>query len=112
MKLEELAPPVELCREIPEGEFSDTALVWHLVEVVGFVCRTSGCDQVSGQEWRLTRSNAGWLARAKKRGEKVYPAPLLEEILPDLKDFSFSCDGNMATAALKLWLITKKGQSK
>lgn len=28
MKLEELVPPLELCKLIPKGEFEDTALMW------------------------------------------------------------------------------------
>lgn len=28
MKLEELVPPLELCKLIPEGEFEDSALMW------------------------------------------------------------------------------------
>ena len=28
MKLEDLVPPLKLCRQIPEGAFAESALVW------------------------------------------------------------------------------------
>ena len=41
--LKSIVPPVELCKQIPAGEFEDSALVWVYDDVVGFLCRTSGC---------------------------------------------------------------------
>lgn len=122
-KLESLVPPVELCKLIPAGEFEDAALAWINTEVVGFVCRTSGCEEVAGKEWQLIRSNASRVIRARKRGEEIYPAPMLEEIMAAMqfcrvykKTANFyvavkeqervpSLSG--ATAALKLWLKLK-----
>lgn len=131
-KLEDLVPPVELCKLIPEGDFLDAAFAWHYTDVVGFVCRTSGCEQVSGKQWQLIQSNASRIIRARKRGEQIYPAPTLEEILQELVNLSAyrinvckswgewhidCCDNerliekdsvkNIATAALKLWLELK-----
>ena len=40
---------------IPADNFLDTAFCWHFTEVSGFVCRTSGCEQVSGKQWMLER---------------------------------------------------------
>lgn len=122
-KLESLVPPLELCKLIPAGEFEDAALAWIHADVVGFVCRTSGCEQVAGKEWQLIRSNASRVIRARKRGEEIYPAPTLEEIMAAMpycrvykKTANFyvavkeqervpSLSG--ATAALKLWLKLK-----
>ena len=122
-KLESLVPPLELCKLIPAGEFDDAAFAWVLSEVVGFTCRTSGCEQFSVQEWQLIRSNASRVIRARKRGEEIYPAPMLEEIMGAMqfcrvykKTANFyvavkeqervpSFSG--ATAALKLWLKLK-----
>lgn len=84
MKLEDLVPPLELCKQIPQGEFEDTAFAWTLSDVVGFTCRTSGCEQFSGQEWQIIRSNASRMSRARKRGEETYPAPTLQEIMRNI----------------------------
>lgn len=126
MNLEKLVPPVDLCKLIPAGEFEDAAHAWHLTDMVGFVCRTSGCEQVSGKQWQLTRSNASRIIRARKRGELIFPAPMLEEImvkLPrtvktdfigeqfhicnDVKNGYGVSNVSPSTAALKLWLKQK-----
>lgn len=89
-KLEELVPPPELCEKIPEGEFMNAAFAWHYTDVAGFVCG-DGCRQVSSQEWQLVRSNISRIIRAKARGEKIFPAPTLEEVLEDLpKDNAYN----------------------
>lgn len=135
-KIESLVPPLELCKLIPAGEFEDAAFAWINAEVVGFVCRTSGCEQVAGKEWQLIRSNASRVIRSRKRGEEIYPAPTLDELIADLADMStyaikicesfnewhvaccvateygerdVSADSclNASTAALKLWLKLK-----
>lgn len=122
-ELKDLVPPLELCKLIPAGEFDDSAFAWIHADVVGFVCRTSGCEEVAGKEWQLIRSNASRVIRARKRGEEIYPAPTLEEIMGAMqfcrvykKSANFyvavkeqervpSFSG--ATAALKLWLKLK-----
>lgn len=81
MRIEHLVPPVELCRMIPADNFLDTAFCWHFTEVSGFVCRTSGCEQVSGKQWMLERSTSGKIVRYRQRGEQIFPAPTLKEIL-------------------------------
>lgn len=119
-KLENLVPPVDLCKLIPAGEFEDAAFAWVLSDVVGFVCRTSGCEQVSGKQWQLTRSNASRIIRARKRGEQIFPAPTLQEILAQLNEsevwhvnaslhfckkdrkYKYPSDD-----ALKIWLVWK-----
>lgn len=124
--LQDLVPPLELCKLIPAGEFDDAAFAWIHADVVGFVCRTSGCEQVAGKEWQIIRSNASRVIRARKRGEEIYPAPMLEEIMGAMpycqiyrrKSGSFVVCYDLrwdqkvsaetgAMAALKVWLKLK-----
>ena len=65
MKLEDLVPPLEMCKRIPEGAFADSALVW---------LRESGH---SGSFYIAERND--YLDRVKR-----IPAPTLEEILRGL----------------------------
>ncbi len=126
-KLEKLVADRELCERIPANDFLDAAFAWHYTEVAGFVCRTSGCEQFSGKQWQLERSTSGRIIRYRQRGEVIYPAPTLQEILDALDNYEmwvidkrdnhhittgWACgdDKNAATAALKLWLeLNKKG---
>lgn len=138
MNLEKLVADRELCEQIPAGEFLDTAFCWHYTEVAGFICG-NGCKQFSGKQWQLERSTSGKITRYRQRGEQIYPAPTLQEILEDLtklcvtpeifhahKNYwtaqgeTLDDDGmykyhhgyssNPSTAALKLWLeLNKKG---
>lgn len=70
--LQDLVPPLELCKQIPEGEFEDSALVWN----------TTVCDEDDGEIVGIhERDNCdGWMR------ENQIPAPTLEEIL---KQFDF-----------------------
>lgn len=120
MNIKDLVPPPELCQKIMEDDFLDAAFAWHYTEVAGFVCRTSGCEQFSGKQWQLERSNSGKIIRARQRGEQIYPAPTLQEILAQLnesevwhvsaslhfckKDRKYKSPAN---DALKIWLVWK-----
>lgn len=110
--LEDLLPPLELCRKIPFPKFEDSVLVWE---------RKNG--------WILERTNMD----CDKEEDGFYvPAPTLQEILAELDAEGLCCpsarfdsdtwtvywidnpvneiwcahesDKNPATAALKLWL--------
>ena len=59
--LESIVPPLELCKQIPAGEFEDSALVWY---------RFWGEDNV--------RPRDQW---SGFNGERPAPAPTLEEVL-------------------------------
>ena len=67
-EIENIVPPVDLCKKIPEGEFRNTALVWetyfskHNIKPVVIDRETS---ESTPHEFV----------------ENVYPAPTLEEIL-------------------------------
>lgn len=109
-ELQNLVPPLELCRKIPPGEFKDSAMVW---------LRETGN---SGRYYIAERND--YLDRVKR-----IPAPTLQEIFDALAkmetcpemcvwscdkdgtcfritaDFTGDEDGyNAAEAALQLWL--------
>lgn len=62
--IESIVPPVELCKQIPEGEFEDSALVWYRFWGEDNVCPR---DQWRGFDW-----------------ERPVPAPTLDEILESI----------------------------
>ena len=78
--LESIVPLVELCKLIPAGEFEDSALVWVYDDVVGFLCRTSGCEQIHKKEWQLEHNHPRKIAIRRKSGHEIYPAPTPEEV--------------------------------
>lgn len=110
MTLEDLVPPYELCKQIPEGEFSDSALVW--------------CEDEDGLELVMPRE----IAEFEKEG---ISAPTLQEIMDELSSYEpatvtqwrsgqtvITCQvrgdeielsgHTQATAALKLWMEVNK----
>lgn len=123
-KLENLVPPLELCKLIPAGEFADSCFV-RAKTFEGWVILLRDCVEKN---------------KAYMTGFAIHPAPTLQEILaalppygkneqilaccvPDWADFDArvfgeswrvgytgDCsinDKNPATAALKLWLKLK-----
>jgi hypothetical protein len=130
MRIEELVPSPELCKQIPSEDFLDTAFCWHFTECVEFICG-NGCKQLSGKQWTLERSTSDKITFLRQRGEVIYPAPMLEEVMAELpaatvcgkehhSDWYVSywrigCVADTerkgaATAALRLWLeLNKKG---
>lgn len=100
MNLEQLVPPLELCRAIPKGEFKDTyfSYSWCSFRNEYIICKT---------EW--------------KHPKLSFPAPTLQEILADLKGFEMFGNirysiikddlimngRNMVECALELWLENK-----
>lgn len=133
MKLEEIVPPVDLCELIPPGHFEQSAFCWHYTDVVGFICRTSGCEQVQGKQWQIVNNHRRKIEIRRNHGEEIYPAPTLQEILQELANgnntvtMTYFCyddefvvsaqrgpfkgtgvvkgyRGNIAEAALRAWL--------
>lgn len=114
MKLEELVPPLELCKLIPKGEFEDSALMWFSNYHFG--------------GWHIERHG---LAIAYTDNGELYPAPTLQEIIKELKrdyckvgvsirydwccyivdefgnDMTESDNSEAVVSALKLWLKLK-----
>lgn len=70
MRLEELVPPLELCKLIPDGEFPSSAFV--------------RCISGDGMVVLCERKNAIQL-----EGWKTIPAPTLEEILQKINSFPY-----------------------
>lgn len=72
-KLEDLVPPLELCKKIPAGEFEDSALVWH-----------------DGYNPLTKRNFTGVTFRPPitMKYYEEYPAPTLQEILDSCKDIA------------------------
>ena len=64
--LESIVPPVELCKQIPEGEFEDSALVWEKSE------KYFQATEIINYEYKV-------VARDESKGG--FPAPTLEEVL-------------------------------
>ena len=95
--LKSIVPPPELCTQIPDGEFRDSALVW---------CRVRGEDVVCQREH--------WVGVF---GTSPIPAPTLEEVLEetgkvenwDTATITRATDDKtkLATAALRLWFKVK-----
>ena len=81
---EKIVASLELCKLIPAGEFEDTALVWVYDDVVGFLCRTSGCEQIHKKEWQLQHNHPRKIAIRRECGQEIYPAPTLAELLEKL----------------------------
>ena len=125
MNIEDLVPPLELCRLIPQGEFADCCFVWVV----------NGDYQPKFQV--LDKRKYPFIP---EDGATLYPAPTLQEILADLPPYDkneqiLACcvpdwadfnarifgenwrvgytgdasinDKNPAAAALKLWLEVK-----
>ena len=115
--LESIVPSLELCKNIPAGEFEDSALVWVYDDVVGFLCRTSGCEQIHKKEWKLEHNHPRKIAIRRKCGQEIYPAPTLAEILEsigevetwDTMTMTRITNGkqNLTTNALKRWFEVK-----
>ena len=85
--MSKIVASLELCKQIPAGEFTDTALVWVYDDVVGFLCRTSGCEQIHKKEWQLEHNHPRKIAIRRKCGQEIYPAPTLAEILKSLPKY-------------------------
>ena len=68
-KLENIVPPLELCKQIPAGEFEDTALVW--------VYDMDGLEMVMPREV------------VQFKGIEIYPAPTLEETITSLLTYGW-----------------------
>ena len=122
MNLENLVPPLELCKQIPAGHFEDSALVWF------------GHDRQDDMKV-LPREELGpvCLFFVDKGLRAVYQAPTLSEIMVALSRYEpvivtqwrtgqvsvvVKRDGteceevseDSATAALKLWLDLEAGK--
>lgn len=82
MNLQDLVPPLELCKQIPKGEFEDSAFYWFadLMQI----------NKTTPHEYKYTVHEADYKGY-NWGGFRCFPAPTLQEILEDLPwDFEFS----------------------
>ena len=75
--LKNIVPPVELCKQIPDGEFEDSVFAW----------RYPAYDERNRRllnRWKVIEVNWYAVKEYKKKydeREKFFPAPTLEEVL-------------------------------
>lgn len=73
--LENLVPPPELCKLIPDGEFADSVLVWSF-----------SCDKRIKEPFVDERDCVEHCRRNMVNAPPSYPAPTTDEILDKCKD--------------------------
>lgn len=79
-KLEELVPPLELCKRIPEGKFADSALV------LIFWCKGQNPPEIRMRCEVENDPHFDYLVESKRI--IIYPAPTLAEIFAQLPQTS------------------------
>lgn len=126
MKIENLVPPLELCKLIPAGGFADSVFVW------GY-----SCDKRDTTPFVDERDCVEFCRRNMTNAPPMFPAPTLQEIMADLPSGDTACfccyngdslwsmgncehdlyvkngteDSSPAAAALKVWLETKVAEA-
>lgn len=136
-KLEDIVPPLELCKLIPAKEFEDSVLVWKHHEI--FFRGIDIMDQTDRVTFRADEQNNIVSTYSSTR---YYPAPTLAEILDELGNKTVclydgihyevsvcirECDSgtkehqwrqygeadrNPAAAALRLWLAMREEEEQ
>ena len=117
--LEKIVASLELCKQIPAGEFNDSALVWR--ERIG---------NFSRDDWVKFRAPEDISYKVESAEVNYFPAPTADEIMEKLdepglwrgSDGKWRCfckdhmsaqkGGTIADAALRLWLRVKGIESK
>lgn len=117
--IENIIPPLELCKLIPAGEFEDTALVWR--ERIG---------NISRDDWVKFRAPEDISYKVESAEVNYFPAPTADEIMEKLdapglwrgSDGKWRCfcknhmsaqkGRTIADAVLRLWLRVKGIESK
>ena len=95
MNLQDLVPPLALCKLIPKGEFEDSALLWFSNYHFG--------------GWHIEKRE---LAVAFTDNGELYPAPTLQEIY-DSKEYRYIYEKPMdIEIAMKFWLKLKGIETK
>ena len=99
-KLETLVPPLELCRQIPEGKFADSALVWlgdGVVERSLVLCDTYPAPTLAEILAALSRYCEPVIVTHWRSGQV---SVVIQKDEAECEEVS-EC---MSAAALKLWL--------
>lgn len=90
--LEIIVPPLNLCKQIPEGQFSDSALVWR---------------KMYGMYDVFPRA-CGFCARFENY-EYLAPAPTKDEIVADLKRRGFVSSIQTWSESMNQWVFEVAG---
>lgn len=77
--LEQLVPPLELCQQIMDGAFPDSALVW----VIGY-----DGDPSKIESCVMSRRDSEIICTDIAAVTDIIPAPTLEEIMAELPDMT------------------------
>ena len=73
--LESLVPPLDLCKQIPEGAFTNSVFVW-----------SYSCDKRKTEPFLDERDCIEFCRRDMVNAPPIYPAPTLAEIMGDCPD--------------------------
>ena len=116
--LESIVPPPELCKQIPAGEFEDSALVYRFDhQQAGKMF--PGTNEDERFFYVEEREMVEFAQRNMVNPPPMFPAPTLEEILDDLFFTAVFCKGGIwiidrfyeyptkSEEALRLWLTVK-----
>ena len=74
MRLEDLVPPLELCKQIPAGEFEDSAFIWHWEDN----------RKPQSEYWQFVLFRPARDTDLDAIKDRVRPAPTLAEIMEAL----------------------------
>lgn len=89
--LKKIVPNLELCRKIPQGEFSDSLYVWKKL-TPAFLCGTQGA----------IKPKADWFICKRENDTNAIPAPITAEIV--VKVEGKTKEHYSANELLSLWL--------
>lgn len=97
-KLEDLVPPLELCKLIPKGEFEDSAFIWDKTTSVGFWDgedkdgnHIGGFGKIPHKKYRLRQNYSERCRKHLKEQDielDIFPAPTLQEIMAELPPYA------------------------
>ena len=117
--LEDLVPPLELCKRIPEGCFADSALVWNEGFVKGnFVIEQRGfgmhyiAPAPTLQEILLAIDEAGGVCPECYYLKNTWKIDCRDKLFNYEELIEAEDEYNPATAALKLWLKLNEGNGQ
>jgi hypothetical protein len=114
-KLEDLVPPIELCKLIPKGEFEDSAFIWDKTTSVGFWDgedkdgnHIGGFGKIPHNKYRLRQNYSDRCRKHLKDQDielDIFPAPTLQEILEELHKLQEDVFLKWSPKAYHSWLI-------
>lgn len=114
-KLEKLVPPLDLCKQIPDGAFADSALVWYRATISGDYVVLPRLYKVDAARTVAPAPTPDEILAALARLELCPGIDLVVNIKGEVcgsvnaacRNVSF-CGGSAVTAALRLWFDVKR----